>query len=275
MAGSRGHKPECSCGLEGVVLIVLPPSESKRPPSVDGAPVVLDGLSFPNLHATRARVLEALLATSAAPDAFRRLHVGPAMAGEVERNTRLLELPARPALEVYTGPLHLGLDAASFTPEAAARAADEVVVVSSLWGLLRPADVIPPYRLHLDSRLIGMARLDDAWRAVLPGVLADAAGPRGVVLDLRSPGYRATGTPEGMGDRTVTLRVPQSRFAARMGDVVAKRVRGQAARHLLELGEAVDDPQALADVLGDRWPVELLPPARAGRTWTLSLFVSD
>src|SRR6476469_6494576 len=74
------------------VLIVLPPSESKRPPSADGAPVVLDSLSFPTLGATRARVLEALLATSAGPDAFRRLHVGPAMAGEVERNTRLREL---------------------------------------------------------------------------------------------------------------------------------------------------------------------------------------
>ena len=257
------------------MLIVLPPSESKRPPAADGPPVVLGGLSFPALRATRAHVLEALLTTSAAPDAFRRLHVGPAMAGEVERNTRLLELPARSALEVYSGPLHLGLDAASLSPGAAARAADEVVVVSSLWGLLRPADRIPPYRLHLDSRLIGMDRLRDTWRAVLPGVLADAADSRGVVLDLRSPGYQATGMPDGLGDLTVALRVPQSRFGARMGDVVAKRVRGQAARHLLEAGEAIDDPQALADVLGERWPLELMPPDRAGGTWTLSLFVTD
>ena len=257
------------------MLIVLPPSESKRPPSVDGAPVALDNLSFPTLRASRARVLEALLATSAAPDAFRRLHVGPTMAGLVERNTRLLELPARPALEVYTGPLHLGLEAASLPPDAAARAADQVVVVSSLWGLLRPADRIPPYRLHLDSRLIGMDRLRDTWRAVLPGVLAAAAGSRGVVLDLRSPGYQATGIPDGLGDRTVTLRVPQSRFGARMGDVVAKRIRGQAARHVLESGEAIDDQQALADVLGERWPVELAPPARAGGTWTISLFAAD
>jgi cytoplasmic iron level regulating protein YaaA (DUF328/UPF0246 family) len=257
------------------VLIVLPPSESKRPPSADGAPVVLDSLSFPTLGATRARVLEALLATSAGPDAFRRLHVGPAMAGEVERNTRLRELPARPALEVYSGPLHQGLDAASLSPVAAARAADEVVVVSSLWGLLRPVDRIPPYRLHLDSRLLGMGRLSDSWRAVLPRVLAVAAGPSGVVLDLRSPGYQATGMPDALGDRTVSLRVPQSRFGDRMGDVVAKRVRGQAARHLLESGESANDPQALADMLADRWPVELASPARAGGTWTLSLFVGD
>ena len=73
----------------------------------------------------------------------------------------------------------------------------------------------------------------------------------------------------------MTLRVPQSRFGARMGDVVAKRIRGQAARHLLESGEAIDDPQTLADVLGERWPVELAPPARAGGTWMISLFVAD
>ena len=97
----------------------------------------------------------------------------------------------------------------------------------------------------------------------------------GVVLDLRSPGYQATGIPEGLGDRTVTLRVPQSRFGARMGDVVAKRIRGQAARHLLESDEAIDDQQVLADVLGERWPVELAPPARARGTWTVSLFAAD
>ena len=97
-------------------------------------------------------------------------------------------------------------------------------------------------------------------------MLAEAAGARGVVLDLRSPGYQAIGMPEGIGERTVTLRVPQSSFGgARMGDVIAKRVRGQAARHLLESGERVDDPQALADVLGERWPVELMPPSRRGR----------
>ena len=257
------------------MLIVLPPSESKRPPPDDGVPVILDELSFPQLASTRARIVDALVATSAGPDAFRRLHVRPSMAHEVARNTRLLELPTRPVLETYSGPLHLGLDAATLTPGAAARARDGLVVTSALWGVLRPTDRIPPYRLHLGSHLVGIGRLDHEWRRLVPGVLGEAAGPDGVVFDLRSSPFQGIGLPAGIGERTVTLRVPQAGFGGtRIGDVIAKRVRGQAARHLLESGERIDDPGALAGVLGERWPVDLTPPTRSGGPWTLVLFAT-
>ena len=87
------------------VLVLLPPSESKSPPAARGKPVDLAALSFQELTPARVRVLDALAAASAADDALYRLDVGPSLAPEVERNTRLRTLPARPALEVYTGVL--------------------------------------------------------------------------------------------------------------------------------------------------------------------------
>ena len=257
------------------VLVIVPPSESKRPSPDRGRPVALEGLSFAALGPMRTRILEALMTTSTRPDALLRLLVGPSIRVEIEGNTRLLEMPARPVLEVYTGPLHAGLDAATLSRAATERAAGGLVVASALWGALRPADHIPAYRLHLCARLVGMERLEPAWRTVLPDVLAEAARPHGVVLDLRSPSYQAMGMPAGLGDRTVTLRVgrdtPDGR---RIGVIAAKRVRGQAARHLLESGVDPGDPRALAGVLAERWPVHLDPPARPGRPWTMSLLAS-
>jgi cytoplasmic iron level regulating protein YaaA (DUF328/UPF0246 family) len=257
------------------VLVVAPPSETKRPPPDAGPPVDLAGLSFPALTPLRLEILDALEVTSAAPDAFRRLQVRPGMAHEVARNTAVRELPTRPVLDLYAGPLHEGLDAASLPPGARARADDRLVVTSSLWGALRPADHIPPYRLHICSHLYGMDRLEPAWRTVLPGVLAEAAGDRGLVVDLRSPGYQAIGMPKDLGERTVTLRIEQRTAGGRIGDVIAKRMRGEVARLLLQQDADPDDPGELAAILGEQWPVRLESPARPGATHRLTLFVTD
>ena len=254
------------------MLIVVPPSESKRPPPASGPPVDLEALSFPSLTPTRRRIVDALMTTSAGLDAFHRLGVRPTFAAEIARNTRLLELPAIPVLDVYTGPLHDGHAAARLSSEAKARAHTRVVVASALWGALRPSDRIPPYRLHVCAHLVGMDRLEPMWREVLPGVLADAAGD-GLVIDLRSRVYQAAGMPTGLGDRTITLRIDPGPAGHRIGDVIAKRVRGQAAHYLLETWADPSEPQELADALADRWPVRLEPPDRPGRSWSMTLSV--
>jgi uncharacterized protein len=257
------------------MLIIVPPSETKAAPPADGPVLDLGRLSFPELTSIREEVLDALMETSARPDAFERLHTRPSKAAEVARNTRIRDLATRRVLDVYTGPLHQGLGFATLSPTAADRADDAVVVTSALFGILRPRDHIPPYRLISWASLHGLGRPDHAWRTVLPAVLARAAGPDGVVVELRSPEAQQMGMPADIGDRTVELRVDQRGAGRRIGDVVAKRVRGEAARHLLENDAEPSDPDGLADVLGDRWPVRLEPPTGRSRPWTLTLSVDD
>ena len=258
------------------MLIIVPPSESKRPPPEQGPAVALDELSFPELTPLRARILEALIETSARPDAFSRLFEKPTMAALIARNTWLLEIPTRPAAEVYVGPLHEGINLESLAGPSSERAERSVVITSALWGALRPSDRIPAYRMRPWTNLIGMDRVEPMWRAILPGLFAGLAGPDGVIVDLRPPSFQALGMPTGLSHRTVAVHVEQaSGLGHRIGDVVAKRIRGQAAHYLLESGIEPGDPDALADVLAERWPVRLEPPPRSGRPWTMSLTADD
>jgi uncharacterized protein len=254
------------------VLIILPPSETKLPPPESGSPLDLEQLSFPSLTAMRERVMDALVATSQRPDALRRLFVGPSLAGEVARNEHLRHLPTRSAVDTYAGPLYEGLDAGSWSSHAEKRAARQLVVVSALWGAVRPADRIPPYRLNVCARLIGMDRLEPTWRTLLPPILIDAAARRGPILDLRSRAYQAVGRPIGLDDQTVTLPIrPSPRGPDHIGDVIAKRVRGEAASHILSSVADPEDPLDIADALATRWSLEVHPPAGRNRTWTVTL----
>jgi uncharacterized protein len=142
--------------------------------------------------------------------------------------------------------------------------------------MLRPDDRIPPYRMDLASSLVGLdQRTDAVWRRVLPEVLASAAAGEGLILDLRSRPSQSIGRPAGLDGRTVDFRVQQRAYGRFIGDVVAKRVRGQAAHHLLESRAEPASPDDLAAILGERWPVSLAVPEQGSKPATLTLIADD
>lgn len=265
------------------MLVLLPPSESKLAPPRRGRPVDLEALSFPELTPARRSVLAALMATSSGEGAPARLGVGASLAAQVAANTRLPELPAVPVHRLYTGVLYDALGWDALSTSARRRAGRRLVVCSALWGALRPADRVPPYRLSMDADLDvpfdarpgGLGPLARFWRPVLAGVL-EAAAPTGLVVDCRSATYAAAWAPApGTAARTVAVRV--LREGADGGRTVvshlAKHTRGELARHLLELPADPRRPQHLVEALAPRWRGELhAPTGRPGaRTWTLDV----
>jgi hypothetical protein len=237
------------------VLILLPPSEGKTAPA-GGASVDLGELAYPEeLRERREGLLDALagLARVPAKKAIEQLAISPGQAGEIEVDAALREAPAGPAAEVYTGVLfdRLGL------PGLPERARSRVLIASALWGVVRPDDAIPYYRLSAKARLKGIGPIAAWWRGALAGVLPDEEGQ--LVVDMRSGAYAAAWKPK----RATLLAV---RAFSEEGDKrmpvshMAKAVRGEVARALLKARKAPSDPEgaaALAEAAG--FQVELSP----------------
>jgi cytoplasmic iron level regulating protein YaaA (DUF328/UPF0246 family) len=250
------------------VLILLPPSEGKRSPR-RGKPLDLDSLGFPDLRRHRGEVLDALLALCTTGDpasAAEVLGLGTTQIDEVARNAALPSAPTARADAVYSGVLYEALDVASLDAAARRRATSWLAVTSGLFGLLRPSDRVPAYRLSGDVSLPGIGTVSTYWSRRLDATVREAAG-RGLVVDLRSSTYASFWRPSpDLARKVVTVRVLHETGGRRA--VVShfnKATKGRLVRSLLADGAAPGSPARFADHLGSLgWKVEEGPVDRHG-----------
>jgi len=222
-------------------------------------------LSFPELTGARATVLEVLATVSARDDAAMTLGVPDTLSDQVRRNTRWRSEPAVPVSSLYTGVLYDALGLPGLPVGARRRAARRLLVVSAAWGLLRPGDRVPPYRLSMDATLPGTGPLASFWRPRLEEVLPVLDD--GLVVDCRSQTYAAAWRPTGaVAERSVTVSVLRDTGGRRsVVSHLAKHTRGLVARHLVTRdGRDPRTATSLAAALGEAFEVELSAPARDG-----------
>lgn len=241
------------------MLVLLPPSEGKTAPT-RGKPLDLDSLALPELTPARRRVVDALvtLCEGDAAKASDVLGVGPTQADAVQRNAHLWTEPTARADAVYTGVLYSELDLPSLGAAARRRATRSLAVASALFGLVRPGDRIPAYRLSGDVRLPGVGPVAGLWRDALADAVPDLVG-RGLLVDLRSQLYVNLFKPSGpLAARTATIRVLHESGGRRQ--VVShfnKATKGRIVRALLTEGAAPASVGALANTVRDLgWTVE-------------------
>lgn len=258
------------------MLILLPPSEGKTSP-VGGSPLDLSSLSFSELTPIRERLLTSLVSLSRRQPkaAATALGLGPTQASEVARNAALRTAPCAAALDIYTGVLYDALDAPTLKVGSRRRLDAHVAIASALFGLLRPADTIPAYRLSADSTLPKVGSLAAVWRDALMQTLADAPGP---VLDLRSSAYVALAPlPEGILEHSVFGRVLLERDGRR--SVVShhnKATKGRLVRSLVDGNTMPKSLDTLLDTLvGLGYRIEVHEAAKRHQPDRLDIIVDE
>lgn len=184
----------------------------------------------------------ATLARSAARLPHKRLRelmgISPALAKlNHGRFVGFGEAPERPAIHAFAGDVYRGLDVVTLEASAVRFSQNHLRMLSGLYGLLRPLDLIRPYRLEMGTRWAPRhARLTDWWgNRIAQALTADLADEgSSVVLNLASQEYWAA--VDGL--LTPSIRVIAVDFregpARRFVSFHAKRARGTVARWMIE-----------------------------------------
>jgi cytoplasmic iron level regulating protein YaaA (DUF328/UPF0246 family) len=208
--------------------------------------VDLDALWLPGLADARRKLLDALTGLAADVEATAgALGVSAARAVALAQvNAAVWSSPTLPALARYTGVLYDALDVASFTKAQRAKAETRLAVGSALFGVVRAGDQIPAYRLSAGSKLPGFGTLAAHWRPMLEPALRDHRS--GLVVDLRSGGYRQLGKVAGAVSATVVTERPDGSRSVVSHD--NKHHKGLLARALAIAGAEPADLAGVAAV---------------------------
>ena len=228
----------------------------------------MTALSNPDLNEARQAILNSLPALCRdEPDrAATVLGLGARQLDLVARNAALTSSPTARATDIYTGVLYDALAFADLTPAAKRRAATRLAITSALFGILKPTDRIPAYRLSGDAVLPGVGSIAALWRDHLGPAVTAGIGS-GLLVDLRSQTYAGFWRPSpDQARRTVTVRVlHESEGKRTLVSHFNKATKGRLVRALLEDGADPRTPTAFADVVARLgWTVELGEDTKKG-----------
>lgn len=201
-------------------------------------------------EATTPRFLgeAARLARTAAklrPAALRKLmHISEPLAALNAARFRAFEVPftaanARPALYTFDGDVYAGLAGSTMNPAAVAFAQDHVRILSGLYGVLRPLDLMQAYRLEMGIKL-PVARkktLYAFWGDRIGRALADdlAGHDDATLVNLASVEYfTAVDTSRLPGPVLAIDFRDRHADGLRFNSFAAKRARGSMARFICD-----------------------------------------
>jgi cytoplasmic iron level regulating protein YaaA (DUF328/UPF0246 family) len=158
------------------------------------------------------------------------------------------EANAKQALLAFKGDVYTGLDAESFDDEDYQFAQNHLRILSGLYGLLKPMDLMQPYRLEMGTKLQNEAgkNLYSYWGSTitdrLNNELDDEQTP--VVVNLASNEYFKSVQPKALNARLISPEFKDLKNGQyKIISFYAKKARGLMTRYAIK--NRIENPEDL------------------------------
>ncbi|MDY7568237.1 peroxide stress protein YaaA [Pseudomonas sp. RTC3] len=155
---------------------------------------------------------------------------------------------AKQALLAFKGDVYTGLQAENFTDADFTYAQDHLRMLSGLYGLLRPLDLMQPYRLEMGTKLSNDRGKDlyAFWGTHISEWLNQALADQGddVLLNLASNEYFSAVKRSTLNARIINTEFRDWKNGQyKIISFYAKKARGMMSRFVIK--ERIDNPDAL------------------------------
>lgn len=145
---------------------------------------------------------------------------------------------AKPAVLAFNGDVYEGLDARSLSEQDLAWAQDHVCILSGLYGVLRPMDLMQPYRLEMGTRLATPKgkNLYQFWGTQIADYLNQraAADASPLIVNLASEEYFKSVDRKALKPDVVTCVFEELKAGQyKVISFMAKRARGLMVRYAI------------------------------------------
>ena len=161
---------------------------------------------------------------------------------------------AKQAVLAMKGDVYSGLDAETLNEEEFKFAQNHLRILSGLYGLMKPLDLMQPYRLEMGTRLPNEQGKDlyAFWGTRITESVNLALNAQGddVLINLASNEYFKSVKPKLLDGRIITPQFKEMKNGSyKMIGVYAKKARGQMSRFIIE--NRLDDPERIKDFAAD------------------------
>ena len=152
---------------------------------------------------------------------------------------------ARPAVYAFDGDVYTGLDAYSIPETQLELLQDRVRILSGLYGLLKPLDLIQPYRLEMGTKMIigENNNLYEFWKKTITETLNKELKKDELFINLASNEYFSVINTKALKVPVITPEFKDYKDGKlKMISFFAKRARGMMVRYIIDKqATTVDD----------------------------------
>lgn len=235
-------------------LILLPPSEGKAAGG-EGPPLNLETLSFQSLNPVRLRMAKALVQLSQRPRSSKKLLglVGPTLEKAIASNANLYSSPTMPAIRRYTGVMYDSIDYASFDPQATDTFNRNVVIISGLFGAVRPLDMIPEYKLKMGAVLLRRKSCASVWKQQISKALKSEQTFR-IIWDFLPLEHSAAWKPAAVPHETrFRIKFVERAASGKLKTIthLSKALKGALVRYLVADPDSMSSPGSALEFAGN------------------------